>query len=141
MWRREVSAVYTDVTLDDVWNAWVDVNNWQQWDSAIEYCDLRQQFAVGSKFILKPQQGPKVKVKIKSVVPHKVFISYCKFLGAKMYHEHYLEQVGSGVKITQVIRLTGPLAFLWISIIADKIVNQMPQQTKNLVAYVSSVYA
>jgi len=140
MWRREVSAVYSNVAIDDVWNAWVDVSNWHQWDTAIEYCDIRQQFAVGNKFILKPQHGPKVKVKIKTVEPNKVFISYCNFLGARMYHEHYLEQVDHGVKITQVVRLTGPLTFLWKSIVAEKLVNQIPQQTKNLVDYLSSAY-
>ena len=141
MWRREVSAIYSGVTLDEVWSAWSDVNNWHQWDSEIEYCDSRQPFVAGSRFVLKPQQGPKVKIKLKTVDSHRSFTSCCYFIGAKMYHEHLLQQVEGGVKITQVIRLTGPLAVLWVSLVADKLVNQLPQQTQNLVNYVSSVYA
>ena len=65
---RKFSKIYKDIKKEDVWRAWADVNNWPKWDKDLEYCDLKDDFVKGSKFILKPAGGPKVKIVLSEVI-------------------------------------------------------------------------
>ena len=121
MWTRKFSKIYKDIKKEDVWRAWADVNNWPKWDKDLEYCDLKDDFVKGSKFILKPAGGPKVKIVLSEVIENERFTDYCKFFGATMYDAHYLEQTHNGLLITNIITVKGPLAFLWTNLVAKNV--------------------
>mgnify|MGYP001092469120 CR=1 FL=1 len=49
-----------------------------------------------------------------------------------MIDEHILEDAPEGVKFTHIICVKGILSFLWIKLVAQKIVNDMPTDIERI---------
>lgn len=139
MWVKTFSKVYKGVQKEHIWQAWSDVNNWPKWDGELEYCDLQGEFVQGEQFILKPAGGPKVKITLSEVCRNEKFTDYCKFFGATMYDAHELRDEPEGLRITNTITVTGPLAFLWARLVVKKVAESVPVQTDSLVSFVRRV--
>jgi hypothetical protein len=138
MWVKSYSKVYPNINKENIWRAWADVNNWPLWDKELEYCKMDGDFTEGRQFILKPINGPKVKITLSEVVTNKKFTANCKFPGAIMHDTHELEETNHGLRITNTITVTGILGFIWIHLIAKKIANSAPKQMDTLVNLVRS---
>ncbi len=74
MWTTEVSRK-TTATKEQIWKLWADVPNWNVWDKEVEISELFGQFQKGTKSILKPSGGPKVKFEIAELTDLKFFTS------------------------------------------------------------------
>ncbi|OGT24811.1 MAG: hypothetical protein A3I12_06925 [Gammaproteobacteria bacterium RIFCSPLOWO2_02_FULL_38_11] len=133
MWVRTYSKIYQDVKKEDIWQIWVDVNNWPKWDKELEYCEMKGEFTQGSQFILKPVGGPKVKITLSDVKINEKFTDYCKFLGATIHDDHQLEETPHGLRITNTISMTGLLSFVWVKLVAKNVANAVPKQMDALV--------
>ncbi len=140
MWTQSFSRIYPNISKEQIWAAWSDVNNWPQWDKGLDYCDMKDSFTEGAKFILKPKGGPKVKIFISKIIPYQEFSDYCRFPGAKMFDEHFLEETPEGLKITNKITVTGPLSVLWVKLVAKKVAEEVPAQTESLVQYARTLH-
>lgn len=134
MWTRTHSKTVTDVSAQQLWNVWTDVNQWHTWQPDIERATLEGSFAVGNTFTLKPAGAPAVKIELVAVEPGKRFTDCTRFPGARMYGDHEFVQHGSALEIRTTMRVEGPLSFLWRKLVAEDIVNTMPQQTDQLLA-------
>ena len=64
MWTQSHTLVTREVTKEQLWKLFSDVDRWHTWDAGIEYARLLGKFEVGNHFILKPKKGPKVKIKL-----------------------------------------------------------------------------
>jgi len=126
MWTRSHSIVTKEVTKEQMWKLFADVNNWHTWDKGIEFARLEGKFEKGNHFILRPKGGPDVKVELLETVENKGFLDVTKFPLAKMYDNHIFEETKEGLKITNTISMTGLLGFLWIKIVAQKIAAALP---------------
>lgn len=126
MWSKSHSVVTKAVTKEQMWNLFVDVNNWHTWDIGIEYAKLVGNFEKGNHFLLRPKGGPNVKVELLEVVENKRFLDVTNFPLAKMYDEHLFEETSDGLKITNIITVKGLLGFLWVKLVAKKIVDALP---------------
>jgi hypothetical protein len=133
MWIRSFSKVYDGVSKNAIWDLWIDVNNWHRWNPGIAYCKLEGKYGVGSFFVLKPIAGPEVKIEIIEVAKGKKFTDCTRFPGAKMYGTHEIEEVEGGLKLTTTMKVEGWLSYLWVFLVARKIVAKTPEQTENLV--------
>ena len=133
MWIRTYSKTYDNVSAQAIWNQWSDVNNWHKWNPGVEYCKLHGTFAVGSHFTLKSKGGPEVKIELFEVENGRKFTDCSTFPGAKMYGIHELEETPQGLKLITTIKVEGWLTYLWVFILAKKIVAKIPEQTDNLV--------
>jgi hypothetical protein len=135
MWSKSHSIVTNEVTKEQMWRLFTDVNNWHTWDKGIEFAKMEGGFETGNTFLLRPQGGPNVKVKLTEVVEKKKFVDVTKFPLAKMYDEHLFEETSEGLKITNTIKVNGILAFLWIKLvaqnIADNLSTEMLEQIKS----------
>lgn len=135
MWTKSYTQVFHNVSKEEIWNAWADVNNWHQWDHDIDYAKLETSFTVGSKFILKPKGGPKVTIELVEVEPMKKFTDLTKFFGAKMYGSHEISEEKEGVRLTVTISVRGIFGFIWRKLVAENIIKTAPQQMQQLVEY------
>lgn len=54
------------------------------------------------------------------------FLDVTNFPLAKMYDNHTFEETPEGLKITNTISVKGLLAFLWVKLVAQNIVNALP---------------
>jgi len=130
MWTKSYSVVTKDITKEQIWKLFADVNTWHTWDEGIEFARLEGPFEKGNHFILKPKGGPKVKVELTETIPYKSFVDVTRFPLARMYDRHTFEETPDGLKISNTISVKGVLSFLWIKLVAQHIVNALPKDIK-----------
>lgn len=138
MWIKSYSKIYPGVKKEEVWRAWMDVNNWPQWDKELDYCQMNTPFREGNPFILKPIKGPKVKIILSEVITYKKFTDYAKFPGAIMYDAHELEETPQGLRIMSTITVKGFLSFIWSNLVAKDVAASVPAQMDALIEFVRS---
>jgi hypothetical protein len=131
MWSKSHSIVTKDVTKQQMWKLFSDVNNWKSWDESIEFSSLEGKFEAGNYFNFQPKGGPKMKIKILEALENKNFTDLTTFPLAKMYGEHLFEETPDGLKLTTTMKVEGILSFLWVKIVAQKIIDTLPQDMLN----------
>ena len=128
MWTKSHTLETKEATKEQLWKLFADVNNWHIWDEGIESAKMEGKFEKGNHFLLKPKNGPKVKIELSETIENKKFVDFTKFPLAKMYGEHTFEETPNGLRITTTMRVEGLLAFLWIKLVAQDIVNSLPTE-------------
>ena len=126
MWTRSYSIVTKEVTKEQMWKLFADVNNWHTWDKGIEFAKIDGKFEKGNHFLLRPKGGPNVKVELLETIENNRFLDVTKFPLAQMYDNHLFEETSNGLKITNTITMKGLLGFLWVKIVAQKIADALP---------------
>ncbi|SEW50996.1 SRPBCC family protein [Chitinophaga arvensicola] len=139
MWSKSHSIITRKATKEQMWKLFADVNNWHTWDQGIEYARLDGNFEKGNTFLLKPKGGPKVKIELFEIIPNKRFTDLTRFPLAKMYGDHTFEETPEGLKITVTMTVSGVLGFLWKKIVAQDIVNKLPEEMRNQVSVASKL--
>ncbi|MBK7635986.1 MAG: SRPBCC family protein [Saprospiraceae bacterium] len=139
MWTKSHSIVTNEVTKEQMWKLFADVNNWHTWDEGIEFAKMEGKFEKGNFFTLRPKGGPNVKVELLETVENKSFLDVTKFPLAKMFDNHTFEETPQGLKITNTISVTGVLGFLWRKIVAQKIVDSLPNDMQTQIKAASKL--
>lgn len=138
MWKSTYSNTFPNLKREDVWKAWIDVQHWPKWQNDIDSCEMIGEFKPGNLFFLKPKGMKPIKIILTEVQKESMFTDCTLFFGAKMYDKHILEDTPEGLKITQMIYVTGFLKFLWIKLIIQDIAKSVPAQIEALVKYVQT---
>lgn len=133
MWSKTHSIVTKEVTKEQLWKLYSDVDNWHTWDSGVESAKLEGKFEVGTYFRLKPKGGPKVRIQLVEIIPNRKFVDMTRFPLAKMYGEHTFEDTAEGVRMTITMRVEGILAGLWRRIVAQDIADKLPREMEHQV--------
>ena len=139
MWTKSYSILTKEVTKEQMWKLFADVNNWHTWDEGIEFAKMEGEFEKGNFFTLRPKGGPNVKVELLETVENKSFLDVTKFPLAKMFDNHTFEETPQGLKITNTISVTGVLGFLWRKIVAQKIVDSLPNDMQTQIKAASKL--
>lgn len=126
MWTKSHSVVTKEVTKEQLWKLFADVNNWTAWNKRIEFSKLEGKFEKGNYFLFQPKGGPKLKLEITEAVENQKFTDLTKFPLAKMYGEHAFEDTPDGLKMTTTMKVEGILGFFWVKMAAQKIVAGLP---------------
>jgi hypothetical protein len=50
-----------------------------------------------------------------------------------MYDTHAMEETEEGLKLTNMLVVTGPLKWLWIKLVAQNVADTVPEEMENLV--------
>lgn len=133
MWTKSHSKVYQGISKQSIWQLWADVNHYTEWHNDLDYCKLEGEFMVGNFFLLKPRDAPAVKVFITELIENIKFTDCTHFFGAKMYDIHELEDTSQGLRITNTLKVTGWLSFLWVKLVAKKVADSVPEEMNSLV--------
>lgn len=133
MWEKLHSKHYFGVTKEAIWRVWTDVNHWPQWHGDLEYCRLEGPFQVGNHFMLKPKGMGAVKIMLTEIVEGRAFTDCTTFWGAKMHDTHALEETPDGLVLSNTLRVTGPLKWLWIKLVAQNVADTVPHEMDALV--------
>jgi hypothetical protein len=139
MWTKTHSIVTNEATKEQMWKLFADVNNWHKWDSEIEYAKMDGAFQQGNHFILKPKNGPKIKINLVETIENRKFIDLTKFPLAKMYGEHTFEETPKGLRITTTMKVEGVLSFLWVKLVARNIANALPVEMQHQAKFASTL--
>ncbi len=133
MWTRTFTKVYPGLRKEAVWALWTDVNNWPLWHGDLESCVMNGDFEVGNHFYLKPKGMKAVKIVLTDLKEGMEFTDCTRFWGAKMYDTHRLEEVEGGLRLTNILRVEGPLKRLWIKLVAQHVADTVEEETEALV--------
>lgn len=125
-WTKSHVMVTKAVTATQLWKLFADVNNWHTWDKGIEYARMEGAFEQGNTFKFRPKGGPEVNIRLKEVQGPFRFVDETRFFGARMFGEHLFEPTPDGLRLTTTMTVTGPLTFLWVKLVASKIVAGLP---------------
>ena len=139
MWTKSHSIVTKEVTKEQMWKLFADVNNWHTWDKGIEFAKLDGKFEKGNHFLLRPKGGPNVKVELLETIENKKFLDVTKFPLAKMYDNHLFEETSNGLKITNTVTMKGLLGFIWVKIVAQKIADALPTDMQEQIVAASKL--
>jgi hypothetical protein len=139
MWSKSYSIVTKDATKEQLWKLITDINRWHTWDSTVERAELLGEFKAGTYFLLKPKGAPQVKIKLIAVEENRKFVDMTSFPLAKMYGEHTYEDTPDGLKVTVTMKVEGLLSFLWIKLVAQDIVNHLPEDLAQQVKVASQL--
>lgn len=131
MWTKSYSIITREVTKEQMWRLFSDVNNWSSWDQGVEFAQLEGKFEQGNHFMFQPKGGPKLKLQIVEATENKSFTDFTQFPLAKMYGAHTFEETPEGLKLTTTMTVTGPLGFLWRKLVAQKIVDALPEDMQH----------
>lgn len=131
MWTKSYSIITREVTKEQMWRLFSDVNNWSSWDQGVEFAQLEGKFEQGNHFMFQPKGGPKLKLQIVEATENKSFTDFTQFPLAKMYGAHTFEETPEGLKLTTTMTVNGPLGFLWRKLVAQKIVDALPEDMQH----------
>ena len=133
MWQANFQTT-TDISADKLYKAITSVEDWSKWDKGIEYTRLIDDVKVGSDFVLKPKDGPEVKLTITKLWPHEM-VDVAHLPLAKMTTTHKYMRIGDKTHIYFAIEITGFLGFLWRKIIGENQIKEAQEQTTALINY------
>ena len=134
-WQASYEKVYPGMNKKMIWAAWEDVNSWQKWDDELEFAKLQGPFQKGAVFSLRPKGGPTVSIEITDLEHGRSFTDRTKFPLAQMLDTHEMEDTPEGLKIRSIIRVQGPLAWLWRKLVAQGVADGAAKQIDALVKY------
>lgn len=133
MWKKKFSKSYEGVSGETVWKIMTDINNWPDWHKGLESCHIEGDFKVGNHFILKPKGGREVKIKLTEINKGTSFTDCTKFPGAKMWDTHTLEEKEGKLLVSNSLHVTGPLKWLWIKLVANKVASSIEEKIDTLI--------
>ena len=133
MWEQIYSKTFEGISKKAIWDLWTDINNWPKWHGDLDACTMEGPFEIGNHFMLKPKGMKAVKITLTDVKEGEYFTDCTKFFGATMYDTHALKETPNGLKLTNILRVTGPLKWLWIKLVAQQVADTVPDETEALV--------
>jgi hypothetical protein len=111
---------------DAVWELW-KTENWAKWDHEVEWTRLDGPFAVGSRGVMKPSSGPKMRFTMTEVELRHEFSARSHLPLTRLDFEHELTPLEDGiVRIKHSIRFSGPLAFFFWRVFGRRIAAELP---------------
>lgn len=114
-----------DISKEQVFSFWSDVNNWAKWNDEIDTATLEGAFKEGSFFILVLKNGQKVKIELLKVEENRSFTDLTKFPLAKMYGVHEIIEKDGKIELIATIKIEGILSFLWKKIVAQGVADSL----------------
>ena len=122
-----------NISKEDIYNKWSDINNWHTFNDDIEYAKLDGEFKEGNFFTLGLKSGQKVKIQLLKIESNKSFTDLTKFPLAKMYGIHEIIENDGKVKIKATIKVEGILSFLWKKIVAQGVADKLGHDMDRLI--------
>jgi hypothetical protein len=100
-------------TIDKVWQTLIDVQNWHKWDTEIIDAKLDGEFAVGTKGIMKPKTGPKLKFYISEIIPNQSYTFNTIMPVGELVIKRSLKSESEQIYFTDDIAFTGFLKLVF----------------------------
>jgi len=124
-------SIVVDNSQEKVWGFLTNVERWSEWDSELESSILSEKFDLGSKGILKPKRGPKLKFYISELIPNKSYTFIAKMPVGAIEIKRTLEKTGNQIKFTDDIKFTGFLKRLFGLALGNSFKSVLPEVMNN----------
>jgi hypothetical protein len=95
---------------------WIEHDTWPTWSPDTEWVRVKGPTAVGTRGVLKPRGGPRVKFAISACTSDREYTDTSSLPGARLVFQHTVEPSGQGCDLRVLVTMEGPLAFVWAKI-------------------------
>lgn len=126
-------TIKAGVSKEQIWQIWLDVENWNKWDKDVEWSKIEKDFSIGQKGILKPTGGPKTKFVFTELTLNKSFTTQSSLPLTKMDFVHTIKEKNGELFLTHSIVFSGFLSFIFAKLIGEKSAKGLPIAMKNLI--------
>jgi len=103
----EASAV-ARASAESAWAAWTDVGGWSAYDH-IDSAQIDGEFRVGAVITSKAKGFPRSKLIVTRVERPNIWVDESRSPGMRMSFDHVIEPLGDETRLTERVRITGPL--------------------------------
>jgi hypothetical protein len=132
MWTNEFS-MEVNASEDRIWQLWVNVERWKDWDDSVEFSNINGRFENGTTGTLKSVNGPKSRFCLTDVVVNRSFTSRTRLPLCTLDFIHELVKDDNGLKIKHSIKMYGLSTFIFKNIIGKNAAKGLPAAVKKLV--------
>jgi Polyketide cyclase / dehydrase and lipid transport len=129
-------TVETSATAEQIWAVWAKPESWPLWDNGVEWVKTEGPFIKGTKGVMKPAGGPKVKFEMLAVEPLKGFQdrSFLPLTTLDFIHSFTPASGGKKAAITHRVEMRGLLTFIFRRVIGSNIEKDLLGAMAKLVA-------
>ena len=110
----------TQTPASAIWARWINPKRWSDWDPRISSASAEEDLAVGTQIRVKLRKGGTVRQHVVALEPDHRLVTEYALPGARVGHEHIVEQRGSGAEVTHRLYVEGPLSGLWAMMLGRK---------------------
>ena len=133
MWAIELCR-RTTAKKEQAWNLWVDVANWNRWDSTVKSSQLYGDFVTGAKGVVKLASGPKSKFVITDCKPFETFTNKSFLPFCKVFFTLTLVENQDELLVTYRQEMQGPLTFFFSRMMGKMMANGLAKGLGDLIA-------
>src|SRR5947208_6558033 len=102
------ASVVTKASAQAAWTAWTDVEGWSAYDH-IERARVDGAFQPGAVITSKARGFPSSRLTITRAAQPSLWVDESRSPGLKMTFEHVIEPGEDGTRLTERVRISGPL--------------------------------
>jgi hypothetical protein len=129
----------TAISAEHLYNGISDIGNWPKWDNGLATTSFNGPLVAGTRFTIKPKDGPLVAMELIEASAPLRFIDVAHLPLAKIRSSHFFTPQSNGTtKIEVNIEVFGLLGFLWDRLIARKLAQEAAEHTQAFLDYVSA---
>jgi uncharacterized membrane protein len=115
-----VASERITVAPEAIWELWVDVSRWPDWNEQIERVEVAGELRLGATVKTKLRRGGTVRNLVTELEPGRALVYEASFPGARVGLEHRLRPWRRSVEVTHRRYVEGALAGLWAVMIGRK---------------------
>ena len=135
MWQEEL-IIETNSKKEDIWVLWTDVNNWNKWNTGIEYSYLNGKLDKDTWGSLKTSgrmNALYLFFQIKDCIQNKLFIIKIKLILCTIEIGHELRDEDNKNRIRHYMKIYGPLTFIYKKKIGKLFTQELQKSMKKLI--------
>jgi len=120
MWQYEQSIV-VQASKQLVWEKWLAVEQWPQWDTDLIEAALLGEPAVGTQGRMKVADDALVSFEITEFIPEERLVFSTRLAGATLSYTHALQEEDGGLRVVHGAQIRGIFGFFWRLFLHKKI--------------------
>jgi hypothetical protein len=101
------------VPASAVWARWANPSRWPEWDKRVQSAEADSELAEGSGVQVKLRKGGRLRHRVTVLEPGRRLVTEYPLPGARVGHEHVVEQRGPIAEVSHRLYVDGPLAGPW----------------------------
>ena len=122
----------TTALPEHIWEIWIDVERWSNWDTELKNAHLNMPFELGAVGELTPKTGPASTFKVIQFSPRTSYAFMLKLPLCQLNIHRYLTTELDGLYFTHEVSFQGPLAFVFSLLLGRRFKAVLPSIMANV---------
>jgi hypothetical protein len=123
----------TSASPKTIWRVWSEPRTWQEWNPNVQRMEMNGPFASWTTGVMHTPAGQHHQIQLTNVQPGKSFDLETRVIPLTHFTFHCEVEPGSkGSRISQSLRVSGPLAFVFGPLAGERIASSFEPLLKGL---------